>query len=114
MTYVNGGIQLMIDQIHDKASYSTNVKNMAFLLYNMVYRDIYDPKLFEKLEGFYKTVEIKHLETRHCYGAVWAYYKSNQGSRFGIDFWEALLEKNLETLHVQEIVSLLEAFRHNR
>jgi hypothetical protein len=50
---------------------------MAYLLYNMIKKDIYDPSLFEKFEANYRLVEIKHLETRHCFGALYAYYKSN-------------------------------------
>lgn len=83
------------------------LKNIAYVLYNMVQREIYDPSLFEKFEQTYKLAEPKWLESRHCFGALHAYYKSNQGSRYGIDFWEAQLDKHLETLHVQEIVQLL-------
>jgi len=50
---------------------------MAYLLYNMIKRDIYDPSLFEKFEANYKLVEMKYLESRHCFGALYAYYKSN-------------------------------------
>lgn len=114
MAYVNGGIQLMVAQIHERGNYGVQLKNVAFILYNMIKADHYDPGIFSKFEEHYKITEQKWLESRHCFGAVYAYYKSNQGSRYGIDFWEAQLDQHMETLHVQEIVALLEAFRCNR
>jgi hypothetical protein len=51
---------------------------------------------------------------RVCFGALYAYYKTNQGSLYGIDYWESHLEDNLESLHVQDIVGLMVAFRDNR
>lgn len=114
MAYVNGGVELLIAQIHDRGNYAIAIKNMSYILYNMVQRDIYDPSLFEKFEAQYKMLDAKHIECRHCFGALYAYYKSNQGSRYGIDFWEALFDQRLSILHVQEIAQLLEAFRHNR
>lgn len=52
--------------------------------------------------------------TRHCFGALWAYFKSNQGTRFGIDWWTSQLEDRIDGMHAQEVHQLLEAFRDNR
>lgn len=54
------------------------------------------------------------MASRHCFGALYAYYKSNQGSQAGIDFWEAQMERKGDNLHVHEVIGLLEAFRHSR
>jgi hypothetical protein len=77
MTYCTGGIQVMIDQMHDRASYTCSAKNCAYVLYNMVKQDIYDPYLFQKFENEYHSMSTYHLVSRHCFGALYAYYKSN-------------------------------------
>lgn len=38
------------------------------------------------------------MTSRHAMGAVYGYYKSNQGSQFGLEFWENNLTNNLEDL----------------
>lgn len=70
--------------------------------------------IFQKFEESYKTASSDNLEARHCFGALWAYYKGNQGSRFGMDWWTSKLEDNLDGMHAQEVHQLLEAFRDNR
>ena len=54
------------------------------------------------------------MTARIAFGALYAYYKSNQGTRFGIDFWESKLEDHISDMHAQEVVDLLVAFRDNR
>lgn len=87
---------------------------MAYILYNMVVADMYDPLVFEKFEAGYRTVSSKHMSGRVAFGALWAYYKSNQGSLYGIDFWTSVLEDHVDDLRVQEVSRLLEAFSENR
>lgn len=50
---------------------------MAFILYNMVQADLYDPSIFENFEKHYRTVSHRHMTGRSAFGALWAYYKSN-------------------------------------
>lgn len=97
--HTNNGIQHMIDLTHEKG-YKLPVKNMALILYNMSYKEIYDPTLYEGFESVYPIASTKHCCARVCYGALSAYYKSNQGTLYGVDYWESLLEDNLESLHV--------------
>jgi hypothetical protein len=54
------------------------------------------------------------MTARIAFGALYAYYKSNQGTRFGIDFWESKLEDYIEDMHAQEVVELMVAFKDNR
>ena len=87
---------------------------MAFLLYNMEKANIFDPTVYENFERAYKTAKSEHMLPRVCFGALHAYYKTNQGTKFGIDFWESLLEDHIDGLHAQEMVELMVAFRDNR
>ena len=64
---------------------------MAYVLYNMVIADIFDPGVFEKFEQNYATTSSKHMSGRDAFGGLWAYYKSNQGSLYGVDFWTSLV-----------------------
>ena len=66
----------------------------------MYIKGIYDPLIYEKFEASLRIVEKKNVCARHAYGALVAYYKTNQGTRFGIDYWQAVLEDEIETLHV--------------
>lgn len=101
---MTGGLKQLIEHLHDRGNYRIPLKNMAYIIYNMSCTDIplpiYDPSIYEKFEENYKTVEIKHLNSRFAYGALHAYYKSNCGTRFGIDFWESHLEDNIKAMHV--------------
>lgn len=110
----NGGIKLLIAYLHDKADYAIPLKDKAHLLYNMAKQDMYDPFVYEKFEATMKTSNSNHMCSRMAFGALWAYYKTNMGTRYGIDFWESQLEDNLEGLHAQEVVELMRAFRDNR
>eukprot|EP00352_Strombidinopsis_acuminata_P003335 CAMPEP_0176386000 /NCGR_PEP_ID=MMETSP0126-20121128/35582_1 /TAXON_ID=141414 ORGANISM="Strombidinopsis acuminatum, Strain SPMC142" /NCGR_SAMPLE_ID=MMETSP0126 /ASSEMBLY_ACC=CAM_ASM_000229 /LENGTH=110 /DNA_ID=CAMNT_0017752663 /DNA_START=301 /DNA_END=633 /DNA_ORIENTATION=+ len=87
---------------------------MAYLLYNVEIEDLYVPNLYKKFEGQYRQADDKYLTSRLCYGALRAYYKSNLGSQYGVDFWEAKMEQRIKGVHVQEIISLCDAFEHNR
>lgn len=60
--------------------------------------DIYDPELFLNFEKMYKEISIVKMGSRHAFGAVYAYYRSNQGTQYGIDFWEENLTKYLNGL----------------
>lgn len=97
--YINGGINLVLEHIHAKESYRMPLKNQAYVLYNMAIKGVYDPELYAKFEEGYKTVSSKHMTSRIAYGGVWAYYKSNQGTMFGVDFWESTLEDHAENVH---------------
>lgn len=114
--YINGGMQLQVDYIHDKATYISYPKDVAHLLYNTYKAGIYDPVLFEKYEANLRFVDMKNLQLvcRHCFGAVCAYYATNLGSRYGLDWWESQLEDRKEHLHAQEVLELMQAFRKNR
>jgi hypothetical protein len=105
--YINGGIKNLIEIMHEKVQYNIALIKMPIIFYNMAITDHFDPKIFKELENQYKLSDVKWLEARHCYGALYGYYKTNQGSRYGIDFWEALMEDRLELLHVQEVCGLL-------
>jgi len=113
--YINGGVEVLLQHLHEKEeAEGFNLKTIAHLLYNMEKADIYDQSIYTKLEHFYKTNEDKNLVTRHAFGAVWAYYRSNCGTQFGLDYWEVKLEEMIDNLHCQEIHELMVAFRGNR
>ena len=114
LKYINGGIQVYIDHCHDAKRYNIPLNRMAYILYNMVQDDIYDPSVFDNFEKNYRTKEKKELNGRMAFGALWAYYKSNQGSLFGVDFWTSILQDYSKEMRVQEVSRLLEAFRDNR
>jgi hypothetical protein len=99
MEQSNGGIPLLIELLHDSRNYNIPLRNRAHLIYNMAKKGIYDPTIYLGFEETYKTAANQHLVARMCFGALWAYYKTNQGTRFGIDFWESKLEDNIEQLH---------------
>ncbi len=80
----------------------------------MSLKDLFDPNVYKQFESGLKTSSDKHMTARIAFGALYAYYKSNQGTRFGIDFWESKLEDHIEDMHAQEIVELMVAFRDNR
>jgi hypothetical protein len=111
---VNGGIKILVDHLHDSGKYRLPLKNMAYLIYNMTFDNIYDPLVYEKFEANYKITSGKHMNARIAFGAIYAYYKSNQGTLFGVDFWESIHEDHIDGMHVAEISRLLEAFRENR
>lgn len=114
-TYINGGIQLYIDYFKEKQEAETYaLKTISHLLYNMEVANIYDPEMYTLFEAYYRTSQDTKYVARHCFGAVWAYYKSNCGSQFGLDYWEAKLEEKVEDIHCQEVHELMVAFRHNR
>lgn len=84
------------------------------MLYNIDIEDMYVPHLYAKFESQYRMAGEDHLTSRHCFGALHAYYRSNLGSQYGIDFWEAQMERRINGLHVQEIIELCKAFEGNR
>ncbi len=90
------------------------MRNISYLLYHVAKNDIYDPALFASFEAVLKEITSTTMTPRHSMGAVYAYYRSNQGSKQGLDFWEDHLKKNSDGLHVQDIVELLEGFTMNR
>ena len=87
---------------------------MSYILYNMTIDGIYDPLVFQKFEERYRTVPSKAMSGRIAFGGLWAYFKSNQGTMYGVDFWTSKLEDYLDDIRAHEIVGLLEAFRDNR
>lgn len=80
---------MYIDTIHHRNSYAISTKDKGFILYNLVKKGLFDPQLFQKFEEFYKMLPTEHITARHAFGAIWAYLKGNQGSRYGLDFWTA-------------------------
>ena len=99
MEHTNNGIQHLIKETHDRG-FRLPVKNMALILYNMQLKEIYDPVIYEGFEKELPSASTKYNCGRICFGALYAYYKSNLGSMYGIDFWESQLEDNLDTLHI--------------
>ena len=83
-------------------------------MYNMTQSDMYDPSVFENFEKLYNTTSSKHMSGRIAFGTLWAYYKSNQGTLYGVDFWTSKLQDHIDDIRVQEVSRLLEAFRDNR
>ena len=104
----------MVDTIKHKGSYKLPAKNIAYLLYHVAKSEIYDPDLFAGFEGVYREVTSTKMTARHAMGGVYGYYRSNQGTHYGVDYWEGHLATNSATLHVQDIVELCEAFSYNR
>ena len=86
--------------MNDKSRFNLPLQRMAFVLYNMVYEGIYDPSVFEQFEKHFRTVSSKNLTGRTAFGALWAYYKGNQGSLYGIDFWTSKLQDNITDMRV--------------
>jgi hypothetical protein len=77
MEHCNGGVELLLEHIHAKANYRLPLKNMAYILYNMTFKGIYDPLVYSKFEANYKTASTKYIDSRTAFGGVYAYYKSN-------------------------------------
>jgi len=69
------------------------------LLYNMSIKEVYDPLVYEKFENHLRVADRTNVTARHAYGALVAYFRSNQGSQFGIDYWQSVLEDEIETMH---------------
>lgn len=80
----------------------------------MSIKNHFDPNVYKQFESGLKNSSDKHMTARIAFGALYAYYKSNQGTRFGIDFWESKLEDYIEDMHAQEVVELMVAFKDNR
>lgn len=112
--HINGGIQMYIDNIKDKGTYRMPLRNTGFLLYHLAKNDIYDPDLFANFEAVYREISSTSMTARHAMGGVYGYYRSNQGTKFGVDFWEEHLQKVSAHLHVQDIAELAEGFSLNR
>ena len=98
----------------DKATYRLPLRNIGFLLYHVAKNDIYDPELFANFEGVYREISSVDMTSRHAMGGVYGHYRSNQGTKFGVDFWEEQIQKNSANLHIQDITELAEAFSLNR
>jgi len=74
--HTNNGIIHLIETTHEKG-YKLPCKNIALILYNMCIKDIYDPALYKGFEDCYDQSSAKHMCARVCYGALYAYYKTN-------------------------------------
>lgn len=64
----------------DKGSYRIPLQNVAYLLYHVAKSEIYDPEIFQRFEVNLAQITNVQITSRHCMGALYAYYKSNQGS----------------------------------
>lgn len=62
-------------------------------MYHLSKADLYEPDFILKLEGEYRAIQNNKLPARLCMGAVYGYYRSNQGSKSGLEFWEELLHR---------------------
>lgn len=112
--HVNGGIPVLLENIKDKGTYRLPLRNTGFLLYHVAKNDIYDPELFTKLESHYREIASTSMTPRHAMGGLYGYYRSNQGTKYGVDFWEEHVQKNSAGLHVVDIVELADGFSLNR
>ena len=86
--------------MYDRHNFNVPLKKMAYVLYNMTVADIYNPDVFLRFEGCYRTCSKKHMEARSAFGALWAYYKSNSGTMYGIDFWTSKLQDDVNNMRV--------------
>jgi hypothetical protein len=100
--------------IKDRGTYRLPLRNLSYLLYHIAKNDIFDPEFFAKVEEGLREITSTEMTARHNMGAVYGYYRSNQGSRFGLDYWEEHLQKNSPYLHVTDIAELCDAFSLNR
>ena len=57
---------------------------MAYILYHMAKRDIYDPDLIMKFEEEMVSIQSTSMTSRHAMGAVFGYFRLNQGSMKGL------------------------------
>jgi hypothetical protein len=90
------------------------MRNVGYLLYHMAKCDIYDPAVYQGFEDAYKEISSRTMTSRHAMGGLYGYYRSNQGTKYGLDIWEELVQSNSAGLHVQDIAELTEAFTMNR
>ena len=100
------------------------MRHTAYILYNMAQKDIFDPLFYQNLEKEYQFVQANKVlrksthtlttTARHCFGALYSYYKMNCGSLDGILFWEEKLESNTELTTCEEVLQLAKAFNLNR
>ena len=86
---------------------------MAYLMYHMSLSDIYDPEVFEGMEKQFKIAEGDKITSKHSMGGLFGCYRSNQVSKFGIDFWENNLRNNTGDLRKDDYCSN-KYFRHPR
>lgn len=84
----------------DKGTYRLPLRNVGYLLYHVAKNDIYDPDLFTNFESFYREITSTSMTARHAMGGLYGYYRSNQGTQYGVDFWENHLQKLSADLHV--------------
>ena len=64
------------------------LRNVGYLLYHMAKSDIYDPAVYEGFENAYREISSTKMTARHAMGGMYGYYRSNQGTKYGIDLWE--------------------------
>ena len=82
----------------EKGSYRIPLRNTAYLLYHLAKSDVYDPDVFARFEKEVRTVASNKMTSRHAMGALYGYYRSNQGTMYGLEFWEENMTNNLEDL----------------
>jgi len=54
----------------------------------MAKSDVYDPDLVLNFEKEMRTISSTDMTSRHAMGAVYGYYRMNQGTEEGLEFWE--------------------------
>ena len=54
------------------------------------------------------------MNGRLATGGLYGSYRSNQCTQFAIDFWSSHLEDDLNGMHAQDVLMLLDCFRLNR
>ena len=43
----------------------------------------------------YREISVVKMTARHAMGGLFGYYRSNQGTQYGVDFWEENMLKNV-------------------
>ncbi len=74
--------------MNDRNQYKLPLRNIAYMLYHMAKRDMYDPDFIRKMENESLINSSNKVEARHCFGALYGYYRLNQGNISCIRMWE--------------------------
>ena len=110
----NGGYAKWLEHVHETQNFGLPLNRVAYILYNAAKAGAYDNEIFVGFERELSSQKNRYIESRHCFGAVYAYYRSMCGTQFGLDFWLSRYEENQETIKVFEVTELLRAFDMNR
>lgn len=128
--YLNGGITPYLEKVRSGNKVEMPLNKRAYLMYHVAKQKINDPDFFIFMEkGLQVYIEnekegkgikdnapagLEHLFFRFNFAAVTAYWRTNFGSAWALEFWEEKLINTADELRAQEVVELCEAFRENR